>query len=322
MNDVQTAPAYVVGPEGERLTRDKLPKATTRWTPRRKAQVVAAVAGGLLSVEEACRDYALSLEEFAEWARLIDAGGVSGLRVTRPPSRVATHGDALEGSTTVSLTTTVPRPQERRTHARSLSIFRIGKLSFADGEELCRVRNLSAGGMAVELGAPREVGEPVTVEICEGRAATGKIAWVREHSAGIKFDSEVDIGLFLTRRPQMIGQVARAPRVNLDCSARVTIGKYQYYATVRDISQSGIKLRVDDEQPTGAVATISIDGLRPIRGVVAWHRAQMIGVMFDQAIPFEELAEWLARRAWRHAGTDEAGHRHSTAQVIHLRAAG
>jgi hypothetical protein len=40
-------PAQVIGPLGEPLTLDSLPPAhTTRWVVRRKAEVVAAVAGG------------------------------------------------------------------------------------------------------------------------------------------------------------------------------------------------------------------------------------------------------------------------------------
>jgi len=35
-----------------------------RWVIRRKAQVVAAVRGGLLSLEEACSRYMLTVEEF------------------------------------------------------------------------------------------------------------------------------------------------------------------------------------------------------------------------------------------------------------------
>ena len=51
-------PAQVIGPLGEPLTLDSLPAAgTTRWVVRLKAEVVAAVAGGLLSVDEACERY-------------------------------------------------------------------------------------------------------------------------------------------------------------------------------------------------------------------------------------------------------------------------
>lgn len=77
-------PARVIGPLGEPLTLDSLPPAdTTRWVVRRKAEVVAAVSGGLLTVDEACERYGLTVEEFASWQRAIDRSGMPGLRVTR-----------------------------------------------------------------------------------------------------------------------------------------------------------------------------------------------------------------------------------------------
>ena len=79
-----TRPAQVIGPLGEPLTLDSLPPpSTTRWVVRRKAEVVSAVNGGLLSVDEACARYGLSLEEFASWQRAVDRSGMPGLRVTR-----------------------------------------------------------------------------------------------------------------------------------------------------------------------------------------------------------------------------------------------
>lgn len=79
-----TKPSWVVGPLGERLTLDTLPPSnTTRWVVRRKAEVVAAVHGGLLTVEEACSRYDLALEEFVAWERGIERSGLKGLRVTQ-----------------------------------------------------------------------------------------------------------------------------------------------------------------------------------------------------------------------------------------------
>jgi hypothetical protein len=75
---------YVTGPDGRRLTIADLPApGTKRWVIRRKAQVVAAVRGGLLSLEEACARYALTIEEFLAWQRSIDQHGLAGLRTTR-----------------------------------------------------------------------------------------------------------------------------------------------------------------------------------------------------------------------------------------------
>ena len=75
---------YVIGPDGSPLTVSDLPPASTRrWVIRRKAEVVAAVRGGLLSLEEACERYTLTVEEFLSWQSSIDEHGLAGLRTTR-----------------------------------------------------------------------------------------------------------------------------------------------------------------------------------------------------------------------------------------------
>lgn len=84
LEDITQRPAQVVGPLGEPLRRENLPPAnTSRWVARRKAEVVAAVNGGLLSIAEACDRYDLTLEEFASWQRAVDREGLAGLRATR-----------------------------------------------------------------------------------------------------------------------------------------------------------------------------------------------------------------------------------------------
>ncbi len=75
---------YVIGPDGSPLTiADLPPTSTRRWVIRRKAEVVAAVRGGLLSLEEACDRYRLTVEEFLSWQMSIDRHGLAGLRTTR-----------------------------------------------------------------------------------------------------------------------------------------------------------------------------------------------------------------------------------------------
>ncbi|MEQ8195123.1 MAG: DUF1153 domain-containing protein [Rhodospirillales bacterium] len=73
--DVRTRPA---------ITAEDLPPADTRrWVIRRKAAVVAGVQTGLITLEEACRRYALSVDEFNTWARNLDAHGLTGLKTTQ-----------------------------------------------------------------------------------------------------------------------------------------------------------------------------------------------------------------------------------------------
>jgi hypothetical protein len=79
-------PAQVICPLGEPLTvADLPPPDTKRWVVRRKAEVVAAVNGGLLSIDEVLERYRLTLEEFASWQGAVDRSGMQGLRVTRIP---------------------------------------------------------------------------------------------------------------------------------------------------------------------------------------------------------------------------------------------
>lgn len=77
-------PRRVIGPDGKLLTLEDLPPPETkRWVARRKAEVVAAVRAQLLTLDEACKRYNLSTEEFVGWEAAIDKHGLGGLRVTR-----------------------------------------------------------------------------------------------------------------------------------------------------------------------------------------------------------------------------------------------
>lgn len=91
----------VIGPAGRPLTLEDLPPPETkRWVSRRKAEVVTAVRYGLLSLEDACRRYNLSVEEFLSWQRLIERHGVQGLRATRLQDyRQSAGGDGVGGGT-------------------------------------------------------------------------------------------------------------------------------------------------------------------------------------------------------------------------------
>ena len=84
MQKRQQREPYVIGPDGTPLTLADLPSPSTkRWVIRRKAEVVSAVRGGLLSFEAACERYQITEEEFHSWEQAIDKHGMQGLRATR-----------------------------------------------------------------------------------------------------------------------------------------------------------------------------------------------------------------------------------------------
>jgi len=76
--------AQAIGPLGRAITRDDLPPANTRrWVTRRKAEVVAGVRQGLITLAEACERYDLTVDEFLSWQKRLESHGMTGLQVTR-----------------------------------------------------------------------------------------------------------------------------------------------------------------------------------------------------------------------------------------------
>ena len=82
--DARNPVSFIIGPDGRQITIADLPSPRTkRWVSRRKAEVVAAVEGGLLSLDDVCRRYSLTAEEFMSWEDALHQHGLAGLRATR-----------------------------------------------------------------------------------------------------------------------------------------------------------------------------------------------------------------------------------------------
>ena len=81
--EANVRPDSVVGPDGMRITRADLPSPSTRrWVARRKAAVVAAVKGGLITAEEARSTWQLSEEELDGCLEAVSRHGINALRTT------------------------------------------------------------------------------------------------------------------------------------------------------------------------------------------------------------------------------------------------
>ena len=75
---------FIKGVNGSVPSLANLPSPDTRrWMARAKAEIVAAVKGGVLTLDEACETYSLTVEEFLAWKHAVDRFGLEGLRATR-----------------------------------------------------------------------------------------------------------------------------------------------------------------------------------------------------------------------------------------------
>jgi hypothetical protein len=199
-------------------------------------------------------------------------------------------------STTFSLSTAVPRPSERRSDDRMMAMLRVAKLKEQGGrEQLIRVRNVSAGGLMAEVGHPIQVGDTVFIELSSQNIAS-TVVWIREGTAGFKFDQNIDLGELLAGRKQRHGFRPRPPRLEVNCKANVKLETTYYTVAVRDISLAGLKVEPIEEYCLGKKVVVVVESLRPVRGEVRWFSDRKAGIVFDQPLKFEELAEWVGKR--------------------------
>ncbi len=210
--------------------------------------------------------------------------------------RSVNGSDAAFESTSVSLSSAVPRPLDRRLEERAAAMLRVGKLMDSSGEEqLIRVKNMSAGGLMAVVTRLPTVGDQVAIELSSQRIPA-TVVWTRDNMAGLKFDQNVDLGeLFAGRKPRH-GFRARPPRLEIPCKASVRVGKIYYTVDVHNISLGGIKVEPINEYCVGKKVLVVVESLRPIKGEVRWYSDRRAGIVFDRPLDFDELSEWVGKR--------------------------
>lgn len=214
----------------------------------------------------------------------------------KQPDLIGDRTELAFESTTVSLSSAVPRPMERRDDERFSSMLRDAKLIDSNGgEQLIKIKNMSAGGLMAFGGQLPEVGAKVEVVLSTQRIPSS-VVWTREDMAGLKFDQNVDLGELLAGRKPRHGFRARPPRLDIPCKASVRIGKTYYGVDVHDISLGGIKVEPIEEYCVGKKVTVVVESLHPVKGEVRWFADRLAGIVFDRPLEFEQLSEWVGKR--------------------------
>jgi hypothetical protein len=215
--------------------------------------------------------------------------------IRRKPAGFVDHDAAFE-STTVSLSTAVPRPVLHREEARQPGTLRLGKMTDADGnQQLIRVKNMSAGGVMAIVSRAPSIDDKVSLELSSQRIPS-TVVWIRDDHVGLRFDQDVDLGELLAGRKPRHGFRPRPPRLQIACKASVRVGKTYYTVDVHDISLGGIKVEPIEEYCVGKKVVVVIESLRPVKGEVRWYSERKAGIVFDRPLEFEELSEWVGKR--------------------------
>jgi hypothetical protein len=172
-----------------------------------------------------------------------------------------------------------------------------GALTSGSVRRACAVRKLSAGGAVLHCDHDVEPGERLELELMNGEHLAGHVAWRRGGEVGLSFDTRIDVFAFIAQDiVSQPGERRRMPRVELACTALLEAEGRTELVTSRDVSQGGIKIDVPFTLTPEQKVTVTLDGFRPVDGVVRWSRDAVAGIAFLPELSWQEVMLWLKDR--------------------------
>lgn len=189
------------------------------------------------------------------------------------------------------------RLEERRKEARYKLILRAGVLEQEGRTSFCVVKNISSTGVQVKIYNRPVLHVETSLRVGDEQPVTGRIIWIKDDTAGISFDGELDPATLLRVQQKLSSKKRRAlPRVTVEASASLRTNGRAFRATVCDISNLGARVRVNAELKPGDRATIQLVDLPSINAYVRWADNEEVGVVFETAIPMQIIASWIGAR--------------------------
>jgi hypothetical protein len=189
----------------------------------------------------------------------------------------------------------VSRVERRADDQRYVSIFRAGKMARNGREELCVLRNISTGGAMIAHNGDLQVGERVILDVRLDEQLEATVVWVKGDRCGVQFDGPVDLPKILAGHTS--GPKPRPPRLRTDIAVTVFAGPAEHRAQLRDISQAGACLAVDDRTlPRDTEFRVVLEGLGTFRAIACWRRAGFVGLNFASTLQMWPLNDWVRTR--------------------------
>jgi PilZ domain len=188
-------------------------------------------------------------------------------------------------------------PAAEAAHEADESALWPGALTSGSVRRACAVRKLSAGGAVLHCDHDVEPGERLELELMNGEHLAGHVAWRRGGEVGLSFDTQIDVFAFIAQDiVSQPGERRRMPRVELACTALLEAEGRTELVTSRDVSQGGIKIDVPFTLAPEQKVTVTLDGFRPVDGVVRWSRDSVAGIAFLPELSWQEVMLWLKDR--------------------------
>lgn len=183
--------------------------------------------------------------------------------------------------------------KDRRADLRVMTVCRLVKIMTSRREGLARCRNISNGGVNLEMHMPANVHDRVTVGFSPSVEIDGQFVWIDGCDSGVAFDTPIDC-ISVLRETALSNPGARAPRLRTALPASVAYDGGHCGSLVRDISLQGMCVTHDGALYPGRNVRVMMADGRERRAMVCWTRDGLAGLQLLDRFRLEELSPLLA----------------------------
>jgi hypothetical protein len=176
---------------------------------------------------------------------------------------------------------------DKRGAPRFMLLIRAAKLTGADVEFLCVVRDASEAGISVRLFHPLPAGIDLTLELPNGDRHALERVWEDKGKAGFRFREPVELERIVEGHSL---HPRRPVRLRLELPCWLALGARRVRATIGNLSQNGALISTTERLALAQRVGLEIDGLPDIAARVRWRHRDSYGLSFEDTFQFAELA--------------------------------
>lgn len=191
---------------------------------------------------------------------------------------------------------------DRRSTERQISVLINAGITHEGGDALCRIRNLSSGGIMIECALALKMDDMVTLQLRTGRSVTGQVRWIGESRAGVAF-ADADAAQMVTQRlaaQNLHISPIGFPLFRREAWAKLTMGHKNARSRIATLSPTGISLENAPEWEDERVLGLSIEGLGDhlvrVSDIMPRGSEDELNLLFMQPLNYRVLCDWLAQQ--------------------------
>lgn len=189
----------------------------------------------------------------------------------------------------------IPSPQAEDRAPRHVTVLLNAAIQQNGREGLCRIRNVSFQGLAIETSMPLLAGQEAVITLASGRQAHCIVRWSRDGRAGMSCETDLTPLLLEDRAERLAPRPGPAlPRFARAAAVSIRVLGRPHGCTLDSISTSDVLLCDTIPLERHERISVVIQGLGAFPAVVSISHEGDLFARFTPPLPFRQLDEWLA----------------------------